>query len=66
MISSLYGFYLMDTEPVCDNYPCLLYKISVPKGLCRMKVPLQDSVWHLCSLGYDSLRGAEVDEADEQ
>lgn len=47
MISSVDGFYIMDTEPVSDNCPCLLYKIFVHKTLCRMKMPVQDSVWHL-------------------
>lgn len=46
-MSSVYGFYIMDTEPVCDNHPCFLCKISVHQTLCRMKMPVLDSGWHL-------------------
>lgn len=47
MISSVDGFYIMDTESVCDNYSSLLCMVFVQKTLCRMKMPVQDSVWHL-------------------
>lgn len=51
MISSVDGFYIMDTEPVHDNYPCLLYKIFVHKTLCRIQCGTSGG------LGCDSVHG---------